>query len=399
MTFRSQATILLCTALPVVRALQADHFSPVIQATSMDQAHLDKLVDTSYDSPTKFLVATFPKLRQVAYTHLPDNVWRPLVVGEVKAPEGVAVDSQHARLFVSDPPNSVILCYDMHTLPTGLLSIQNRRAAVEGYNASWLAVNSQGDLYFTGRKASIAAATLTNHNNSVFRQDVANIVAGYSTDPTEVYSRANSGNPNARVWVPSGLAVDSFNIYWGNQEEGTTHGSLVKGPRQNLGSAVSSAGTIMELSTQMDEVRGVANTGTHLFWNTPDGVYGVSKTTASTVTNPEQGLIATSPPDGGEENGKKWSPMSIAFDGEASVYISDQGLGRLYTMPAQTLKPSNLTMFVDAPGIARVAVCDFHNTFTALTGTGGVGAATHTFKEPSFLLPFLVVAALSTLAM
>jgi hypothetical protein len=275
----------------------------------------------------------------------------------------------------------------------GLLQTGNRRAAVEGYNASWLAVNSQGDLYFTGRRVSSYS---TNHNNSVFRQDVANIVAGYSSNPTEVYSRANSGNPNARVWVPSGLAVDSFNIYWGNQDEGTTHGSLVKGPRQNLGSAVSSAGQIMELSTQMDEVRGVANTGTHLFWNTPDGVYGMTKTTASTVTNPNQGLIATSPPGGGEVNGRTWSPMSIAYDGDSSVYISDQGLGRLYTMPAASLAPSNMSMFVDAPGIARVAIADFHSAFSALTG---VGAATHTFKEPSFLLPFLVVAALSTVAM
>merc|ERR1719320_2279257 len=56
-------------------------------------------------SSSKYLLASFPSLRQVAYCHLPDNVWRPLVLGEVKSPTAVAVDTQSAKLFVADPPS------------------------------------------------------------------------------------------------------------------------------------------------------------------------------------------------------------------------------------------------------------------------------------------------------
>jgi hypothetical protein len=279
-------------------------------------------------------------------------------------------------MFVSDPPNRRVLWYQLHRRRDGLLETAQRRAAVEGYNASWLAVNSLGDLYFTGRQAG---ENVVSNVDSVFRQDVADIVAGNSMMPTEVYSRANSGNPNARVWVPSGVSVDSFNIYWGNQEGGTTHGSVVRGPRQNLGSVVSSAAAIMELSTQMEEVRGVTQTGTHVFWLAPQGVYGLTKTASSTVISPDEGLIAQ-PPPGGDDNLPSWNPMAIAYDGDSSVYITDAsaaGRGMLYTLPALNLAQHNLTRFVEAPGIYHLAILDFQTVYAPDVGAASTVRASY----------------------
>merc|ERR1719386_517540 len=60
-----------------------------------------------------YLISSFPNLRQVAYLHLPDNVWRPLVVQHTEAPRAVAVDPLHSKLYVSDPPQNKIFSYTL----------------------------------------------------------------------------------------------------------------------------------------------------------------------------------------------------------------------------------------------------------------------------------------------
>lgn len=390
MTFRHPTKFLFWSALPFVRCLvQAPSGLHTITASELDSEELSQTIRMT--GSQKFLVASMPNLHQVAYVHLPDNVWRPFVLGDIGRPTAVAVDSQHARLFVSDPTNSRILWYQlMRGANGGILETGPRRAAVEGYNASWLAVNAQGDLYFTGHMVS----ELTDGSiDSIFRQDAANIVAGYSTNPTEVYSRFNSGNPTSRVWMPSGLSVDSFNIYWGNQEAGTTHGSVVRGSRQNLGAAVSSDAQIMELSTQMDQVGGVTATGTHIFWLAPDGVYGLTKSTAYTITDPSEGRVALAPP--GDSNGASWTPRGIAWDGDSTIYISDAseaGRGKIYSAPSLNLAVHNLTKFVDVPGIYDIAVMDFSNVF--ITDRVNSAFAHHVALLPGVFLLALFVAAL-----
>jgi len=305
-------------------------------------------------SSTKYLLASFPSLKQVAYCHLPDNVWRPLVLGEVKAPTAVAVDTQSAKLFVADPPSNVIWWYKLHIREGFLETVGGRHAAVEGVDARALTVNSVGDLYFAGRLAKA-----TSNYSSIYRQDASKLVRGNSLHPTEVYNRSTSGSPNPMVWDPAGLAVDSLFLYWGNQASGQKHGSVVKGSRMNIG-LTSGERKMKKLSASVEEVRGIAVTGTHLFYLSPGGVYGVLTSAASPITDPSIGLVSRGPPIAGP-GGKPeaWNPTSIAWDGDNSLYFTDAATQSLYTLPARNVQAHNLTKYADAPGVHGVAVIGF----------------------------------------
>lgn len=322
------------------------------------------------DSRT-YLIASFPELRQVAYCHLPDNVWRPLVIGRVEKPTGVAVDGQASRLFVADPPNEVIWWYTLRRRPDGLLETNGQRlAAVEGVVARWITVNTVGDVYFTGRLVNS-----TEQYDSVFRHDVQKLVRGISIGPTLVYSRENTGSI-ARAYAPSGIAVDSLYVYWGNQEEGTTHGSVVKGSGIYGGSQLQGATSgedrrLTLLSNATEEVRGMAATGSHIFYITPTGVYGLLKTPQQPVTDPEFGLMSTGPPG---SNASNWSPTNIAWDGATTLYLADDQGGEIFTLPAVNTLQHSLAKHSDAPGVHSLAVVGFTRVPREARGGAAAGA-------------------------
>lgn len=310
---------------------------------------------------TKFLITSFPNLRQVAYTALPDNVWRPLVLGDiVSSPTALAVDSQSMQLYVADPPNSIIWVFSLMVTSSGLLrTVGQGRAAVEGVSAHWLSLNGDGDLYFVGHtvasysvnstdnKTSLLSADNSTKIDSIWRQDAENLATGDSFKPVEVYSRSNS---DSQAWQVSGLAVDSFHIFWGNEMDGTVHGSLCKGSRQNLGHSASSI-VVKKLNSALKEVRGVTTTGTEIFFLAPEGVYGYHKSSESEVSDPAEGLVAAPP-----ASNKTWSPMSIAWDGNSLLYFTDIATGSIYSLPSQSIRSQNITKFADAPYSHGVAV-------------------------------------------
>eukprot|EP00971_Amphidinium_carterae_P054433 1072275-Amphidinium_carterae.1 len=156
----------------------------------------------------KFLIASFPDLKQVAYCALPDTVWRPLVIGDVVSPRALAVDSGHSRLFVSDQSASRVYYYDLYKRDgSGLLFTTGvQKVALWGYDVYWMTTNGDGDLYFTGKQ--IVAPPESSYD-SVFRVDYENLQGGAST-ATEIYTKSNSGAPTPAVWMPGGIAVDSF---------------------------------------------------------------------------------------------------------------------------------------------------------------------------------------------
>eukprot|EP00928_Gymnodinium_smaydae_P067652 TRINITY_DN5064_c0_g1_i1.p1 TRINITY_DN5064_c0_g1~~TRINITY_DN5064_c0_g1_i1.p1 ORF type:complete len:415 (-),score=79.65 TRINITY_DN5064_c0_g1_i1:124-1368(-) len=337
-------------------------------------------VDTSeLASSRKYLIASFPSLKQVAYCHLPDNVWRPLVIGNVAAPSAVAVDAAHGLLFVSDPSDNKVYKYKLIVRPNGLLETDGRQGvAVEGYAANWMAVNGIGDLYFTGKAVVSPPASAYD---AIYRQDAAKIAFDNALTPKEIYSRSNSGSPAPKVWMPSGIAVDSFNIYWGNRESGKSHGALNKGSRQNVVSAHNAA--LDTLSLAQDEVRGAAVTGQAVYYLTPQGVFGLPKSQSGEVTDAMEGLVAGPPAT--DLNGKPFNPRSIAFDGEATAYFTDPSNGVVYELPATDLQQHNLTKFVDAPNVLGIAVLDFQQQSGACRGRSVVAIL-------MALLAFLVIA-------
>lgn len=293
----------------------------------------------------KYLITSFPQLKQVAYTILPDNVWRPLVLGEVSSPTAIAVDPLSSRLFVADPPKNIIWWYQLGLTNAGFLQTTGKqRAAVEGFSAHWLAVNGAGDLYFSGHPASKNGSVA----DSIWRLDNEQIVNGDTFNPTEVYTRANTGQPDPKVWELSGLAVDSFYIFWGNQAGGTKHGSVSKGTRANIG-LQSQDMFVTTLDDALEEVRGLTTSGTEIFWLAREGVYGQIKTTSAKVSDPQVGLI--SPP-----HSLDWNPMSISWDGSSQLYFTDANEGAIYTVPSLLAMQQEMVKFADAPYCHGIAI-------------------------------------------
>jgi len=353
----STSFIFVCLAL-----LNSSYaLSPKISVSHSGASSQDVIAPDVLSAGTKFLITSFPNLRQVAYTALPDNVWRPLVLGDVvSSPTALAVDSQSMQLYVADPPSSIIWVLSLMVDGSGFLrTVGQGRAAVEGVSAHWLALNGDGDLYFVGHKVasysvnssdnktSLLGAANSTEPDSIWRVDAEMLATGDSFSPVEVYSRANS---EQRAWQVSGLAVDSFHIFWGNQAEGTVHGSLCKGSRQNVGLSASSM-VVKTLDSALDEVRGVTTTGTEIFFLAPGGVYGYQKSSESEVSDPTQGLVSVPPP-----SNKSWSPMSIAWDGQSLLYFTDTATGSIYSLPSQSLRSQNMTKFADAPYSHGMAV-------------------------------------------
>lgn len=301
----------------------------------------------SVSKSLKYLISSFPTMKTVAYTHLPDTIWRPLFIGTVANPQGVVADPLNARLFVSDPDLKRIFWYQLLIESDGLLKTDGRQhVAVDGVTANWLSVDGLGDLYFTGQMIVEAPAS---SYRSIYRMDADKIASGNALNPVEVYSRSNSGYPNPRTWMPSGIGVDSFNIYWGNQEQGTKYGSVCLGTRQNIG--VTDAMEINVVNQAMNEVRGVALAGQSVFYLGPKGVYGAAKgISGAATTDPNIGFIQGGP------NGDGWDPTSIAFDGENTMYWTEAKAGIIYQLPAADTNPKPINKYIDAPLVYGVTI-------------------------------------------
>lgn len=305
--------------------------------------------DVTQGSSDKYLLVSFPAIRQIAYCKLPDNVWFPLVIGDVGEPSALAVALQSSRFFVSDPQNRVIWWYTLKVVEHGMLSTRGaRHAAVENVTARWMAVDSAGDLYFTGTRGLSSDDTL-----SVFRQDAQNLADGNSWDFVKVYTRSNTGVANPTVWVPSGLAVDASYVYWGNEEGGDSHGSVVKATRTNIG-LFPEEQRVAVLSHAVANVSGMAATGTHIFYTSPQGVHGVVKDAATPVSDATLGLVA--PPLSADGS---WNPTNIAWDGHGSLYFTETSTGTVYRVPSLNVNQQALTKFADAPGVYGIVAIAF----------------------------------------
>lgn len=191
--------------------------------------------------------------------------------------------------------------------------------------------------------------------------------------------------PDPKAWMLSGLAVDSFHIFWGNSADGATHGSLCKGSRKNIGLS-SDQMVVKALHTGLPEVRGVTTTGTQVFWLAPEGVYGDSKASSVTVADKQTGLIAAAP-----SGLKPWNPMGIAWDGGNVLYFTDSANGIIYTLPSQSIRSQSMSKFVEAPDVQSLAVLQYGS----LSGNSGKSRAASQLPFTGIVVAVLSLACLS----
>lgn len=322
----------------------------------------DTIVPVGFETPSiiakrngqvEYLIASFPGVKAVAYTMPPDNVFRPLYIGNVTKPTAVCTDTIRGRLYVADPERKKIFLYKLIIQSNGFLrTTGSQDVAVDEVKADWMTVNAAGDLYFTGHPTYKPPTSSFQSQRALFRMNHTKIAAGDPLNPTMVLDRPNSGWPNSVAFFPTGVAVDSFNVYWGNGKNGKKHGAIVSTTHQNIGLPRGSL-EVNVVSKANNEVRAVAVTEMDVFYITPEAIYGVDKTAWGTVEyNPKVNVVQNLPK---EADGVPWNPVAMAFDGIGTMYWTDAKAGGIYSFPCMDTNPHPIHKYVNAPKVHGLA--------------------------------------------
>lgn len=280
------------------------------------------------DEASRFLLISAPRLSKVVYMKIPDDKSpRPLIVSDLKSPQGMAVDQARSRLFVADPDSRKIFMYAL-SFADGVLSTDGKQSvAAQNVEARWVAVDAVGNIFFTDERQNLIQKVLASK-----------IQAG---DPTAV--TLYSGQSVAEVSSPGGIAVDNFHIFWSNKAVGTQVGSVVKGfenpPDTNV------AASVRAIAKNAMKVYGVCLSQNNVFYtNAQKKVFGVKKL---------GGAIA-------EVSDMLQQPRGCVWDLDGTVYVADKSGNAVYSFAGNmhALQPARLTKvveFQDAFGVAVVS--------------------------------------------
>merc|ERR1719310_1142113 len=110
----------------------------------------------AWDGETNYLIASFPELRAINYVRLPDMTWRPLVITGIMSPKSIVIDEERARMYVADTALAKIFWYQLIVLPDKtLISDGRQHVAVAAVNCRNIALDLQGELWFSGSSAPL----------------------------------------------------------------------------------------------------------------------------------------------------------------------------------------------------------------------------------------------------
>jgi len=297
------------------------------------EAFLPKSLSNN-DPNTNFLISSFPKLRVVNYVRLPDLVWRPLVATGVVSPHAIAVDQDRLRLYIADTALAKIVWYQLIVLPDKtLISDGRQHVAVQAVSVRNIALDLTGNLWFSGTSCPTPPILPID---AIWKQPIPTIDAAVlSGVPLEALPQYTKGVTKS---APSPLVLDAFSIYYGNDMEGTTKGSIVK-----AGQAVpmDAASALVGMANNADTTYSIAVTPTALFYGSDNAIYGVLKTKVGADCGSTGDLCKTV-----SDLVKK--PTAMLWDGDGSIYVADAEAGAIYSFASASVSPHALSKIIDA---------------------------------------------------
>lgn len=231
-------------------------------------------------------------------------------------------------LYVSDQGAGKIFAYDLTTSWRGTLQAGRQRLILANFtqdgNVTGLAVDSMGNLYFTIGKAG-----------SVYSIDAASLKSQPVATP--IYSSKTF----LTVAAPFGIAADSFNVFWANQEGTPALGSVVRATSttRSQPQVVSNHTDVykalaLNLCLARDNV---------FFTGDSPSLYAVKASGGETV------MVFNN----------FTSPKGCAYDDESTLYVADSGQDAVLSLPANlnSLRPvKHLAQVATAPKPSDVAV-------------------------------------------
>lgn len=341
MAGHSMSRLLLTALVLLISALQA-------RAAGLRARRSQTILD---DGSNKFVIASFPDSRVVLYSRPEWANWRQLVVQGLTEPKALAVDQQQLRLYVADNAAAKIFWYQLHVAENILMTDGQSHLAVQGVVVRSLALAQTGanaGLYFSGHTVPLNPA-LGESIDGVFFVNftaVQNCGVTVCQDPPEaVWKQSDTGT------TVEAISMDSFAIWWGNQQKGKSKGAVVKASKTCPIADPSSA--MKTYADNVDEVYSVVQTPTTVFYGAAGSIYAVQKNKAETTCGQQDHQCPTV-----SHNVSK--PMSMAWDGDGTIFIADKGKGKVFTMPSGAAQGSVLSAWIDAAGIwgMDVLVCN-----------------------------------------
>lgn len=303
----------------------------------------------------KYLLATFPDLKQVNYIRVPDPTWRPLVLDGLVRPTRIVVDPYRLRLFVIDETVTSVLWLQLSILPSGLLITDGRMHVVTPKMfARGLSVDEAGDLYVAGRYDPGPPVIPVE---AVFKWSNFQLMLGAASNslqqPTVVWTTKDSAATSpatAQLTAPSAITVDANYVYWGNDARPTPQsGSVV---RAALNAPVEGAEDFAwVLSNNVDKVDALVLTAADVYYASGTQLFGVPKRKTKEMC----GDGGASCPAILKSDGNPPTISAMVWDGEDTVFAADKTLSILQ-FASGTLNTHVATKVCDAPGISGLSL-------------------------------------------
>jgi hypothetical protein len=274
-----------------------------------------------------------PSLRQAPIT---------LLDQQVKMPRGLAIDRFNCeggacerRLYVADLGKQSILAFNL-MIANGVPAVgpveedgPSVCAITRGLLATWVTVDSDGNLYFNAGKDG--AKQISMIPGEQLRGSKCT-----RPEPRVIYDGASAEEVDA----PGGLATDNFKLFWTNKAMGSQIGAVVSAPTDvevktdlEADDDVTPAPPARtKVVINVNSVYGVCLAMNNLYYTSENTyVYGVKKT---------GGAIATI-------SDKFLAPRGCAFDGDGTVYVMDTQMGAILNFPSNMgiLAPSKVKKF------------------------------------------------------
>lgn len=293
----------------------------------------------------KYMIASFPQLQQLQYVNVPDWNWRPLVVTGLGEPKAIAVDLTNFRLFVADHTVPAILWYQLQKLPNGkLITDGHQHLAVADMTCHNMAVDGTGNLFYTG-KWTPKMPQAVPPQDSIFKHTAIQIATGDTAYAPAVWDRSNTGVTTPKAWVPGGIALDAFNMYWANSDAGTKHGAIIRGGQE--APDIQPELSVTQIADNSDQVFSVCLTTTFLFYSTPEGIYGISKTKATDVCTEDSCKLISA---------VSTEATAMTWDGDGTIFVADHKQSKIFSFPSGSAELHKLEPVVDAPNIYSAAM-------------------------------------------
>jgi len=307
----------------------------------------------------RYLVASFPKEGKIVYLKEGQKVLRDLIVGGFESLGAITIDQTNARLYVSDTALAKIYWFQLVALPDGRLTTDGRKSvAIEGLVAKSLECDGAGNLYVGGQAITAVTPSAPAPPLGIHKFAWAQLFLNDHTvyNPEGVWNTANSGDP-PKMWDPNTLVTDGSRIFWGNANQGGTHGAVAEGG--------TGGGGLKVHVDQGESVGSVALTPEFLFYSTESGIYGVPvyKREAGCGKPVDTKKAALNPAKlslkgGGEGpvgpcrriSSEITSTRGMVWDGDGTVFTADPEKG-IYSFPSGNSEPHRVTKVVEFVGL------------------------------------------------